>query len=270
MRKTLLSLALFAALALAGCSGDDEHTPDAVTCPDGTILAGEQIEELEGHHDASFNATAQCPVKPSVTLTGIPANLTAFQKAAFRWSLDNGSVHHAHSMLTSIRYGDSSVPDRDLTAVTKYPTELIKREHQDLPVTYVGNLSFAKLGKVYIRAYAEIKGEDYWSPEVVLEITQVPPTGTVVEVTHSPGDVAGSITPDVVDIKLGDAVRLVNDDVVPHSCEPQGGPVAMDTFSADGQGGASDPQVFVVPGSYTFQCNELVQPKSFTVNVAVA
>ena len=57
------------------------------------------------------NATDHCPVKPSVTLKGLPASLGAFRSAPFSWTLDNGTAPHAHSMLTSIRYSESSVAD---------------------------------------------------------------------------------------------------------------------------------------------------------------
>ncbi|MFA5945244.1 MAG: hypothetical protein WC876_12370, partial [Candidatus Thermoplasmatota archaeon] len=132
MHKALLPLALMTALAFAGCTGDDHGSIEPVTCPDGTVLSVEAIEAFADHHEAGFNATSHCPVKPSVRLEGVPASLQAFKAGPFSWTLDNGSVPHAHSMLTSIRYATASVADADLTAITKYPSELIKREHQDI------------------------------------------------------------------------------------------------------------------------------------------
>lgn len=273
MRNALLSTAVLLALALAGCQDDDGgHTVEPVTCPDGTVLSPEDIETLSAehgtdHHAEGFNATALCPVPPSVTLEGIPATLQAFKTAPFRWSLDNGSLHHAHSMLTSIRYSATSVPASDLTAVTKYPSELIKREHQDLPVSYAGNLSFSKVGKVYLRAYAQIQGADYWSDEVELEITPVPPSGVVHTVTKGAGDFLVPPSPATVSAKLGDAVVLDNQDPAPRTCNATNGPAQVDPLSAEGAS-ASNEVVFVVPGTYTFSC-DTVQPTSFAVNVSV-
>jgi hypothetical protein len=255
--KVLLMVALLSSLALAGCTGGDSHAAAApVTCPDGTVLTGEQVEAADGHHDDGFDAASLCPVAPSVRLNGLPTSLQAFLTAPFTWTLDNGTVAKAHSMLTSIRYSTSSVEDRDLTNVNKYPTELLKREHQDLPVTYQGNLSFAKAGTVYLRAYMEVAGKDYWSPEVVLNITPVPATGVVVDVTHAPGDFLGGLDVEEVTLDLGDALRLVNEDLTTRTLKFASGPAAVPTISAGAQG-ASDPVVFAVPGLYEFTTNDL-------------
>lgn len=281
MHKALLSATVVLALALAGCSGgDDEPTYEAVTCPDGTVLTPEQVKAAMEAHEASgetmghdhgghgSDANALCPVAPSVSLTGLPASLQAFKTAAFSWTLDNGSVANAHSMLTSIRYSTSSVADRDLTAVSKYPTELIKREHQDIPITYNGNLSFAKAGKVYLRAYAQIQGADYWSPEVELTVTPVPVTGTVVDIVQGMGDSLAPPTPADVSIMLGDAVRLVNEDLRDHTCAFDSGPAVTPEMSAAALTGASDPVVFLVPGQYTYNC-DTVQASTITIHVAL-
>lgn len=285
MRNLVLAALLSAALALAGCT-DDGGGPEyeAVTCPDGTVLTPEQVEaamenhSMDGHDHGAMagagNATESvadqvCPVPPSVSLEGIPASLQAFRSAPFRWSLDMGSLDHAHSMLTSIRWGDRSVPERDLTNVNKYPNELIKREHQDLPVSYQGNLTFAKVGTVYLRAYAQIQGADYWSEEVALNVTPVPPTGTVHDVTHGPGDFLSPPDPAEVSAVLGDAVRLVNEDpVAPRTCSFSSGPSAVNPLSAPA-GGASEPVLLVVPGVYEFTCDEVGGAQSFRVNVAI-
>lgn len=268
MRTTLLCLAVLSALALAGCSDDDGgHEAEAVTCPDGTVLTPDLIEDSEHHHMEGFNATSLCPEEPSVSLEGIPASLQVFKSAGFRWTIDNGSMHHAHSMLTSIRFSSSSVPDRDLTNVNKYPNELIKREHQDLPVSYEGNMSFSRVGKVYLRAYAEIAGVDHWSPEVVINVTPVPPSGRVIDITHGPGDFASPPEPSEVPAVIGDAIRLVNEDFIPHTCSFANGPAAVGALEAPAQGTSAE-VLLLVPGTYVFECDEL-QAQSFTVNVVL-
>ena len=264
MRKALLSLAVLAALTLAGC-GDEHDAVEPVTCPDGTTLAAEDIEAMPEHHHGGFNATSHCPVAPSVRLEGVPATLASYKAGSFSWTLDNGTTAHAHSMLTSIRYSESSVPDSDLTAVTKYPSELIKREHQDLPVTYRGNLTFGKVGKVYLRAYMEVAGKDYWSDEVVLEVTPVQQTGKVVDFTIPPGaGVAGEISPPEAIVVLGDAIRVVNEDPDPrgHICTRTSGPAEV-ALLGDGEG-AVESFVAIVPGTYEFSCDTL-QPTTFKV-----
>lgn len=264
MHKALLSVSVLALLALAGC-GEKHEDIEPVTCPDGTVLAAEQIEADEHHHDAGFDAMGACPVAPSVRLEGVPATLGAFKAGAFSWTLDNGTMHHAHSMLTSIRYSESSVPDAELTETKKYPTELIKREHQDLPITYKGNMTFSKVGTVYLRAYMEVGGKDYWSPEVAVEVTPVVPTGKTVEFTiPAAAGVNGGVTPDQQIIVLGDAVKVVNEDVVPRKCERTSGPAEVQPLgNADG---AVESAVMVVPGAYEFRCDTL-QATTFKVIV---
>jgi hypothetical protein len=167
-------------------------------------------------------------------------------------------------MLTSIRYATASVADADLTAITKYPSELIKREHQDIPITYKGNLTFSQVGKVYLRAYMEVAGVDYWSPEVVLEVTPVVPTGTVFDFTLEVGaGFASEATPDEAVVVLGDAIRVVDEDpVMPHTCSRTSGPAE----TADLAGG--EPVLMVVPGVYEYTCNTL-QETGFKVVVQV-
>jgi hypothetical protein len=266
MRKALLSVAVVAVLALAGCS-EKEDAPEPVTCPDGTVLTSEAIEAIPEHHHDGFNATEHCPVAPSVRLEGVPASLTSYRAGSFSWTLDNGTMDHAHSMLTSIRYSETSVPDGELTEIKKYPNELIKREHQNLPITYRGNLTFGKVGKVYLRAYMEVSGKDYWSDEVVLEVTPVQPTGTVQDFTIPPGaGVAGEVTPAEAILVLGDAIKVVNEDPDPrgHVCTRSSGPVEVPPLG-DGEGG-NESAVLVVPGTYEFSCNTL-EPTTFKVIV---
>jgi plastocyanin len=265
MQKAFLSSVVLVALALAGC-GEEHDAVQPVTCPDGTVLSVEDIEGNPDHHAEGFDPAKGCPVKPSVTLVGVPATLPAFKAGAFSWTLDNGTFEHAHSMLTAIRYSESSVPDAELTATTKYPTELIKREHQDLPITYKGNMTFSKVGKVYLRAYMEVAGKDYWSPEVVLEVTPVVPTGKVVDFTQGMGDFAAPVAPTEQIVVLGDAVRLVNDDVREHTCTWASGPVQVGPLVAAANGGASEAFVMEVPGTYEFTCDDL-QEHGFKVIV---
>jgi hypothetical protein len=262
MSKALLAIVAITALAFAGC-GEKEHELEPVTCPDGTVLSAEDLEAFPDHHEAGFNGTAHCPVKPSVSLLGVPASLGAFKAGAFSWTLDNGTVEHAHSMLTSIRYSTTSVPDADLTAITKYPSELIKREHQNLPITYKGNLSFSKVGKVYLRAYMEVAGADYWSPEIAIDVMPVTPTGKVVEYKIPAGaGVTGPVTPGEQIVVLGDAIKVVNEDPVPRTCSRTSGPAETDPLAADNQ------VVMVVPGTYEYRCDTL-QPTTFKVIVNV-
>ncbi|MEK6975139.1 MAG: hypothetical protein AABY18_02205 [Candidatus Thermoplasmatota archaeon] len=277
MHKALLGAMLAWALALAGCSGgNDSHGSADVTCPNGTVLTAEEIEAHADHHADGFDAASLCPVAPKVVLSGLPATIPVYRSAPFTWVVDPGSVAHGHSMLTSIRYASVSVPDADLVEgqMTKYPTEITntKKEHQSLPVTFKGNMTFNQAGKVYLRAYAQVQGDgfpriDVWSAEVVLDVLPVVPTDVVHEVTHATGPL-GELDPEALDADLGDAVKFVNSDLIEHKLTLLSGPPGSEAceLTAAGGGESATTCVFLVPGPYTFETDD-VQAKSMTINV---
>ena len=276
MQKGLLAALLMTALALAGCSGGKGHTEvPGVTCPDGTIVAVEQVEADERHHEDGFNATVLCPTPPKVSLTGLPATVQAYTPAAFTWSIDPGSVKAGHSMVTEIRYAKASVPDAE-ASITTYANAVTKKEHQDLPKTFKGNMTFQQPGKVYVRAYAAVQGEGYsrrdvWSSESVIEVLPVTPTGVVQTVKHTAGLAAGNLDPTSLPLKLGDALLFQNDDLVEHKLTGTDGPPGSTacTLTAAAQGGKSAQCVFVIPGRYTFQSDDQPEAKTLAVEVTV-
>ena len=277
MHKALLAALLLSALALAGCSGDKGHAAvEPVTCPDGTVLDAETIEADEAHHEDGFDAKTLCPTPPQVLLTGVPATVQAYGKAPFSWSVDPGSVAKGHSMITEIRYATASVPDAEASIET-YSKPIIKKEHQDLPVQFKGNMTFNTVGKVYVRAYAAVQGEGYdrrdvWGPEIELEVTPVLPTGVTHAITHSAGLVAGELTGPEGNVQLGDAVSFTNEDVpeytLTQTSAPPGAPPCE--LSAAGGGATSSATcTLVVPGSYEFETNGATGAKQVSVSVAV-
>lgn len=282
MRAGLVAALLMTALAVAGCSGSKDDGKDFadVTCADGTIVTSEQIEATEGHHDAGFDPMSLCPVPPKVTLTGLPASVQVYKDAAFSWGIDPGSVLEGHSMITEIRYSTTSVPDGQASTTT-YAKSIIKKEHQNLPVQFKGNMTFPTAGKVYVRAYAAVQGHnadgstyerrDVWGPEVVLDVTPVAATGTVVTVTHAVGGPAGDLTADSAKAKLGDAVQFANSDVVPHTFSMDSGPNGAPAcdLSADAQAASADSCMFIVPGPYHFTTDDVPEAKTITIEVTV-
>lgn len=274
MQQVLVALLASATLAIAGCSGGDTHDEVAdVTCPDGSVLTAEQIEADERHHEAGFNATDLCPIPPAVRLSGLPASVQVYLKAPFTWEIDPGSVQKGHSMLMSVRYATASVPDADVS-IEAYAKEVLKKEHQDLPKTFKGNMTFTTPGTVYVRAYAQVQGEgfnrvDVWSDEVVLNVTAVQPTGTVHETVHALGPL-GDLEPANVPAVLGDELRFKNDDVVEHTLEMTSAPPGAEPcdLTADQMDTSATSCLFTVPGSYTFAIQGATPAKSMSVTVA--
>jgi len=267
MHKVLV-VALLAMVAFAGCSGKKDTGPAAVTCPDGSTLTPAQIKAFPDYAKPGFNATTHCPVKPHVEIVGIPTSLQVFKEGLFRVDLNAGTYQPQHSMLLSVRWYDRSIADQDLTNMNKYPNELVKKEHQNLPISYNLTFSFQKVGTYYIRAYMEQGGNDYWSKEQKISITPVVPTGKVVEVDIGAD---GTATPDAVSIVLGDAVQIKNSFPLDETCSAASGPgPGGDLKAAGGVPSAtmSSPVVFVFPGVFQYQCND-PQNHGFKVNVAV-
>lgn len=274
MHQVLVALLAAATLAIAGCSGGDGHAKAAeVTCPDGTVLTAEQVEADARHHEAAFNATELCPIPPEVRIFGVPASVQVYLKAPFTWEVDPGSVQHGHSMLMSVRYSTTSVPDAEASIET-YSKEILKKEHQDLPKTFKGNMTFTTPGTVYVRAYAQVQGEgfpriDVWSDEVVLNVSAVQPTGTVHTATLGLGPV-GTLAPASLAAALGDELRFQNDDLVEHTLEMTTAPPGSEPcdLTAGGRAASEATCLFSVPGSYTFAIQGATPAKSMTVNVA--
>ena len=282
MHKALLGALLAWSLAVAGCSGGSGgHDVEDVTCPDGSILTSKQNEDSEHHHDAGYNATSLCPVAPKVVLSGLPTTIQVYDSASFTWAVSPGSVEHGHSMLTSIRYAKASIPDLELVEgqMEKYPTEIIKKEHQDLPVTFKGNMTFNQPGTVYIRAYAQVQGKtvdgadfprrDVWSPEVVLEVLPVQPSGREVVITHSTGFTASNLDGPTDPILIGDALRFNNAEVLEltltQTSAPDGAPACE--LTAGPSEDSAETCLLIVPGTYEFETNDVPQKKTVTISV---
>jgi len=255
MMRALLATLTLAALVLAGCS-DDHSALDPVTCPDGSVV---DVENATGHHDHGFDPATACPDPATVTLEGVYAS------AAFSWTVDPGAKGSGHAMRTSVHASTSPVSDRDLAAdPAAAGTQLALREHQDVPATFRGNLTFQQPGTYYVRAYAEVDGKPVWSNATVVNVTAVMATGTEVVVTKAVGGPLGDFTPATVTLELGDALVLRNDDVLEHTFTIQGpnnGSVTVARMAS------SDPIVFDVPGTYSVTTDDVQQPKTVQVTV---
>lgn len=275
MHKGLAAALIMTALALAGCSGGKEGARfQDVACPGGVTLTADDIEAAEGSGADGFDPATLCPVPPAVLLTGVPATVQVYGEAPFSWAIDPGSVNRGHSMITEIRYSDKPIPDGE-ASITTYSKSVIKKEHQDLPVTFKGNMTFTTVGKVYVRAYAAVQGEnpngtkfdrrDVWGPEIVLDVLPVQPTGTLATITHALGPLDPLEGP--TSANLGDAVSFDNQDLVEHTltlgARPSG--VADCVLTASG-GPSADTCLLTAPGSYTFETDD-VDPKTFLLSV---
>jgi plastocyanin len=267
----LLAVAL---LALAGCSS--KSGPDNYTChKTGRVI---DLSTVEGADAKGFDPESACPapLPPSVALTTLPAGMKAYFPALGAWTVSTGNYTMGHSMLTQMRWSRHPMAAEQLTKPDDYGTLLAQYAHQDVPAKFDAKLKFETPGTYYLRAYAQVRGDgladtDYWSPEVTLVVGPVNATGKQTEVSHDLGPFAagqgGKLSPTTLSAALGDAIVLVNKDVMDHTftfsgvCKHDPLKVAMNS-------GRSEAIPMLVPGSCVVKSDDAAGPQQLTVNVA--
>lgn len=260
--RALLPLLALASVALAGCSDGDSHG-HTVTCDDGTEVDYAE----EDHHGEDFDPMSLCAPPPLVlTFSGVPESLMVYRSAALSWGMELGGRESAHSMLTSLRVATASKNVTAADGPDAYGSELLKREHQDLPFAYEAPVVFDTPGTYYLRTYAVVSGEHHWSPEARVEVTPVQPTGTAHTVTHAPGDFLGGVSPTAVQMALGDALVFQNDDLLGHVFTFTSGPASVAEVAVAAQS-ASDPVLLPAPGTYEVSTDDF-QSARITITVA--
>ncbi len=251
MRFTVLLVV--AALALSGCT-DDEHG-HSYTCPDGTEVDTSGAD----HHNATFDPESLCvpPQGPTLSLTGVPDMLVAYQFANVTWGMDLGDLEEGHSMMTQLRVAAEPGAPAITDGPDAFGEEVVKREHQDLPFTYDAAIRFTDPGTVYLRGYASFGAEHHWTEAYEIQVMPVQPTGTVKILTHGAGNFAGGLSPSTVEITLGETLVIQNDDAMAHTFTFSGstcdgiGPVDVGAQSV------SEEILIVHPGSCTVESDDL-------------
>lgn len=271
----LLAVAL---LALAGCSG--KSGPSTYTC----LRTGQAIDlsQVPGSDEDGFDPESACPAPapPSVVFAEAPTALQAYFPGRVSWAVSAGNYSSGHSMLTQVMWSRQPVAAEQLQGPATYSTNppLAMYAHQDVPGRFDGKVKFEAPGTYYLRAYAQVRGDglddgDYWSPEVKLVVAPVAATGKATDVTRAAGPAvagqAGALSPAAVSASLGDAIVLVNQDLVEHVFSFSGACRHADVRLAAAAGGdvRSDPIVMAVPGSCVVQTDD-PQPQRATVSVA--
>lgn len=243
MFRPLLVTFLFAMTALSGCFGGDDDPETSPTGTDGT----------NGPNCcANMTLTVTILNYTSAANTSEPINVT--WEVSMDADLNSTDLAVEH---TDIHYGNETVDQPSNETAYGNQTEELAG-----PIG-VFNTSFMveTNGTLYARAHAVLNGSDYWSDEVVIQVSAgIPPLGTVHEVTIGavpslPGPFA-EYDPSPLTIKVGDGVQWLNEDrVASHTAtSDEGAPQAFDTGNL-AAGADSDVIQFTVPGEYTYHCN---------------
>ncbi len=243
MRTPWIAL-LLVSTVLAGCSDDGGETVDPAA-------------ECDGIYDAATGACAP-HVEPSVVVEDLPDSMGAYSTVAFTWRLDNGTrgmgAAPVHSMDSRIVASTDSARPTNATGPDDWGVEVAREQHQNLPGSFEGSLTWDEVGTVYLQGYMLIEGENVWTDLGSIEVTEAQPTGdtTTVNVTAGP--------PPAVDVSqaglvVGDALVFDNQGPVDYT--------AVFTCSDDvtvpeiavGANGQSQAFVFTMPTNcdYTLQ-----------------
>jgi hypothetical protein len=271
--RTVALLAI-AALALAGCSS--KSGPDNHTCAKtGRVI---DLSLVEGSGKKGFDPESACPapIPPSVAFAKVPTAMTAYFPALGTWTVATGNYTQGHSMLTQLRMSAKPIVADQLKKPDDYGSVLAQFAHQDVPGKFDAKLKFEKAGTYYLRAYAQVRGEglpdtDFWSPEVQVVVAPVNATGKSTEVVRAAGPAlagqTGKLAPNAVSAVLGDAIVLVNDDVVPHTFTFSG-TCKHDPIAVEAQGGHSGQIMLLVPGTCKATTDDQAGPQTVAINVA--
>ncbi len=221
----------------------------------------ETTEDEDAHdHGAHGEELACVPAGPvaAVTLTGMPASTMAYSPVSFEWVLNTETDEELHAMDTQVRVSSESVAADALGTPDTYGDMVSQFEHQNFfdGQTYNGSFVTDVPGTYYFRAYAVVSGENLWSDEVALEVTEVQPTGTTHTITCDNGGAQslGSCDPDDLDIVLGDAVEWANGNmggVGSWTIHKVSGPDGQEIDTTAG----GEAVIFRVPGAYVFEAD---------------
>ncbi|HUR61441.1 MAG TPA: hypothetical protein VM286_03640 [Candidatus Thermoplasmatota archaeon] len=269
--RTVLAVLALATLALAGCSSK----PDLYTCQKtGKVL---DLDTIPGSDAKGFDPETACPAPtpPSVLFSKLPASMTAYFPAVFTWTVSPGNYTSGHSMLTQLMWSknpSSATPQAPATFSTNTPLQTYA--HQELPGKFDGKVKFETPGTYYLRAYAQVRGDDlpdgdYWTPEVKVVVSEVNATGVKDVLTHAAGPyvpgASGLFTAEKATVALGDGLVLSNKDFVAHTFSFSGACKHADVEVADGED--SPPITMTVPGSCTVKTDDSAGAQSVAISV---
>lgn len=255
MKSSLLVAAMAVLVALSGCTDKAEPAP-ALTeedCAAQGMVLGTQ-ESMDSNESADVTSVPACvpPGPPAtVTIDGLPASTSAYSNVAFTWTLHTDSEDEMHTMDTQIRWANAPADEASLGKPDTFGEKLVQKEHQNFfdGQTYDAVFAPETSGTYYLRAFALVNGENLWSPEYILDVSEVAATGTGHTLTLSGGGlpVVTSISTTTLAIGLGDSVAWVTDDPAGSwTITSDTGPASFATTSG------GDAIVFLIPGSYTY------------------
>jgi hypothetical protein len=209
-RSLIIGILLTTAMAVAGCTGegDLDNCPEETSTaggdgnmtfePSPTNASYASMGFSEERQDAQANASAEaevgeeCPEEspsyspfptgnethdmnhttsgkdPNMEITEYPETASAGEAIMVSWRVEQ--AENATLPVTSgtaVYWSTTSVPDP--TSTTEYE-DGTDPQPGVLPTDFSGEFTVESDGMLYVRAHAEIQGEDYWSQEVMIMV----------------------------------------------------------------------------------------------------
>lgn len=254
MKRPLPLAFLMLAPFLSGCFGDDGE-PQETASPTGTGSSPTNetaaLNVSIASHTRSANVTE--PIQVSWRVSAGANQTAGNQSAANRTPIvERTSVQWAHHSVPNPR----SPSDYGNTSGERLATT---------PGNFSTNFTVARPGTVFLRAYAQSGGVDYWSREVQVEVGGQLGAVETVQVRSAVLPHLSGFEPDEVTIKKGDAVVWENMDDATHTATSVGG--TFNTGDIPG-GQSSAPVYFNVTGAYDYRCSYHPQTMAGTITVA--
>jgi len=276
--------ALLACLLVALLAGCGSKTPDVQTkvCPD-----GKTVTATSNAADGQPVFPCAPPTPPSIRLGATSYTVAVYHSIPITWTITPGNHTGGHAMIATAKLSHHSVPTSELGGPGTYGVKDLGggEVHQNLPQSFnyttpAGAFTQDLVGTRYLRVYAQIRADDlplgdYWSDEVVVNVTPIQPTGKTWTLVHGKGDSQGGMTPNTVSAKLGDGISFQNDDVVDHKFTETARPACAAPVDVQTVKGSlptastpSTPFLVLCPGTYSFQTDD-VQPIGISINAGV-
>ncbi len=196
MRFLWVTLALLAT-ALSGCSDDGDKPVDPALDCDGIFADGMCSPHIE----------------PKIVVMDLPESFGAYSTVSFTWSLDNGTRGTdsvpVHSMDSRILVSNEAGTVSNMTGPDDWGMEVAREQHQNLPGTFEGSISWDAVETIYLRGYMLIDGVNTWTDLGTVDVTAPEPTGQVVLVTV--GGPPAALDNSAAGMTVGDGFQIKND-----------------------------------------------------------
>lgn len=265
MQKVLLTGLTMLLVTLAGCTDSEDPEPQEATLEEQCAALGFEVvmDEMTGEERCG---TAAPKIDIQLAVDGL--GVTAYKPFTYSWTLFT-TAEESHTMRTEVRFAMESADSSTLTGGDSFGNRMTLFEHQNFKDgrQLDGEFMFEEPGTYYMRAFALVSGENYWTEEYVLTVGDVEPTGVTHEITIAPGGPLGG--PNVTDLKItiGDAVVFVNENPLLDLSIEATNPAGAFSTSAPA-GGSSEPLLIFSTGTYTYEASNDVDSSSGTIAVS--